>query len=196
MATRGREISLLVWIFNFSVMIKRILLYSIAAISLFTASCGKEFLTVRPIEDLTGNNYWQTKNDAEMFVRGLYSNFRHATMNHAFFPSTGDLRCAPVIGTPGSNGDGAFMNHIRYLRANNLDGLFAQYYGTNRSYGENEDFFGFKNIRNWSRFYLLIQKANVAIYEIERMESEIISDNDKKQFIAEAVFMRNLSYFF
>src|SRR5690606_8614649 len=140
MATRGREISLLVWIFNFSVMIKRILLYSIAAISLFMASCGKEFLTVRPIEDLTGNNYWQTKNDAEMFVRGLYSNFRHATMDHAFFTSTGDFRCAPINGTPGSNGAGEFMNHLRYLRANNLDGLFAQYFGTSRGYGVNDDY--------------------------------------------------------
>lgn len=136
-----------------------------------------------------------------MFVRGLYSNFRHATMNHAFFTSTGDFRCAPINGTPGSNGAGDFMNHIRYLRANNLDGLFAQYWSTSRTWSDevpsqNSDYFGFKNIRNWSRFYLLIQKANVAIYEIERMESEIISDNDKKQFIAEAVFMRNLSYFF
>src|SRR5690606_34992570 len=189
-------ISLLVWIFNFSVMIKRILLYSIAAISLFMASCGKDFLTVRPIEDLTGNNYWQTKNDAEMFIRGLYSNFRHATMNHAFFTSTGDFRCAPITRTPGSNSDNDFMNHLRYLRANNLDGLFAQYYGTGRSFDVNDDYFGFKNIRNWSRFYLLIQKANIAIYEIGRMESDIISDNDKKQFIAEAAFMRNLSYFF
>ncbi|HMR20028.1 MAG TPA: RagB/SusD family nutrient uptake outer membrane protein [Sphingobacterium sp.] len=181
---------------------KRVLLYSIAAVSLFMASCGKDFLTVRPIEDLTGSNYWQTKNDVDMFVRGLYGNFRHATMNHAFFTSTGDFRCAPINGTPGSNGAGRFMEHLRYLPANNLDGLFAQYWHTTRSFNdpdvpaENSDYFGFKNIRNWSRFYLLIQKANIAIYEIGGMEGGALSDAEKRRYIAEAVFMRNLSYFF
>lgn len=176
---------------------KKIIIYSILVMSVLVSSCGKDFLTVRPIEDLTGNNYWQTKNDVDMFVQGLYANFRHATMNHAFFPSTGDFRCAPVNGTPGSNGAGAFMNHIRYLRANDLKGLFAQYSGTNRNdFSSTGDYFGFKNIRNWSRFYLLIQKANIAIYEINRMEDGIISDTERKRYIAEASFMRNLSYFF
>jgi len=175
---------------------KKIFIYSICVMSVLMTSCGKDFLTVRPIEDLTGNNYWQTKNDVDMFVQGLYSNFRNATMNHAFFPSTGDFRCAPINGTSGSNGASAFMNHIRYLRFNDLNGLFAQYFGTDRGYGENGDYFGFKNIRNWSRFYLLIQKANIAIYEINRMEGGILSDADRKRYVAEAVFMRNLSYFF
>lgn len=176
--------------------------YLIFVITLFITSCGKDFLTVNPIEDLTGRNYWQTKKDAEMFVRDLYSNFRYATMDHAFFPSTGDFRCAPIIPTPGSNGAGYFMNHLRYLPANNLDGLFAQYWGTSRSYSTNteavgnSDYFGFKNIRNWSRFYSVIQKSNIAIYYIDKMESSVMSDIDKKRMIAEATFMRNLSYFF
>jgi len=165
------------------------------------SSCGKDFLTVRPIEDLTGNNYWETKNDVEMFVRGLYSKFRHATMNHAFFPSTGDFRCAPINRTAGSNGAGYFMEHLSYLKQNNLDGLFSQYYGTTRDYSTadlapgNTDYFGFKNIRNWSRFYNIIANANIAIYEIERREG-VLSDREKREFIAEARFMRNLSYFF
>ncbi|NGM61609.1 RagB/SusD family nutrient uptake outer membrane protein [Sphingobacterium sp. SGG-5] len=181
---------------------KRILIYIISGVSLLLSSCGREFLTVRPIEDLTGNNYWQTKNDVDMFVQGLYSNFRNATMNHAFFTSTGDFRCAPIVRTPGSNGAGSFMNHLTFLKYNDLNGLFAQYYSTTRLYSgggvpaENSDYFGFKNIRNWGRFYLLIQKANIAIYEIGRLESGVISDTEKKRYIAEAAFLRDLSYFF
>lgn len=181
---------------------KRIVIYIITGASLLIASCGKEFLTVRPIEDLTGNNYWQTKNDVDMFVQGLYGNFRNATMDHAFFPSTGDFRCAPIVRTSGSNGASAFMNHLTFLKNNDLNGLFAQYWATTRLYSgggvdaENSDYFGFKNIRNWSRFYQLIQKSNIAIYEINRLESGIVSDAEQKRFIAESVFLRNLSYFF
>ncbi|SMG51072.1 RagB/SusD family nutrient uptake outer membrane protein [Sphingobacterium psychroaquaticum] len=174
---------------------KRLFIYIVSFAALFMSSCGKDFLTVRPIDDLTGNNYWQTPDDVRMFVQGLYANFRHATMNHAFFPGTGDLRCAPTVRNAGSNAAGSFMNHISYLRNNDLNGLFNQYNNPSRAYGDRNDFFGFHNIRNWSRFYTVIAKANIAIYEIERLEN-VISDSEKKRFVAEATFMRNLSYFF
>lgn len=174
---------------------KRLARYTIVLTVLLLSACGKDFLTVRPIEDLTGNNFWQTRDDVKMFVRGLYSNFRHATMNHAFFPGTGDLRCAPTVRNPGSNATRAHMNHISYLRNNDLDGLFNQVINPAREYNERSDFFGFHVIRNWSRFYTVIAKANIAIYEIDRTEG-VLSDTEKKQFIAEATFMRNLSYFF
>ncbi|MHC8949153.1 RagB/SusD family nutrient uptake outer membrane protein [Sphingobacterium hungaricum] len=170
-------------------------IYFISTIALLFSSCGKDFLTVRPIEDLTGNNYWQTPQDARMFIQGLYASFRSATMDQAFFPGTGDLRCAPTVRNSGSNAASNFMNHITYLKNNDLNGLFNQYVNTDRNYGDNNDFFGFHNISNWSRFYTVIAKANIAIYEIDRLEG-VLSDNEKKQFIAEATFMRNLSYFF
>jgi len=174
---------------------KRLFIYTVSILTLLMGSCGKEFLTVRPIEDLTGNNYWQTRNDVRMYIQGLYSGFRRATMDHAFFPGTGDLRAAPTVRNSGSNAASTFMNHIGFLRNNNLDGLFNQYKNSSRSYGDENDFFGFHNIRNWSRFYNVIAKSNIAIYEIERLEG-VISDAERKQFIAEATFMRNLSYFF
>ncbi len=164
-------------------------------IAVFLNSCGKEFLTVRPIDDLTGNNFWQTPADVRMFVQGIYADFRHATMNHAFFPATGDLRAAPTVRNPGSNGAGPFMNHITYLRFNDLNALFIQYSNPSRDYGVNNDFFGFNNIRNWSRFYRVIAKANMAIYEIKRLEN-VLSEQSEKQIIGELIFMRNLSYFF
>ncbi|TJZ59736.1 RagB/SusD family nutrient uptake outer membrane protein [Sphingobacterium olei] len=174
---------------------KKVFIYILSFVVLFMSSCGKDFLTINPIDDLTGSNYWQTRGDVRMFIQGLYSNFRHATMNHAFFPGTGDLRCAPTVRNAGSNAAGSFMNHISYLRNNDLNGLFNQYHDPTRNYLDGMDFFGFHNIRNWARFYTVIAKANIAIHEIERLEN-IISDSEKKQFIAEATFMRNLSYFF
>lgn len=174
---------------------RRLFIYLMTVLTLAVSSCGKEFLTVRPIEDLTGNNYWQRQEDVQMFVQGLYSSFRYATMNHAFFPGTGDLRCAPTNRNGGSNAASAFMNHISFLRNNDLNAIFSQYHNPTRGYGDGNDFFGFHNIRNWSRFYTVITKANIAIYEIERTEG-VLSDNQKNRFIAEATFMRNLSYFF
>jgi hypothetical protein len=173
---------------------KKLIIYSISVLMLLVSSCGKDFLTVRPIEDLTGNNYWQSANDARMFVQGLYSDFRKATTNSLFFAATGDFRCAPVIRTGRAASDNGF-NHLSYLKNNDLTGLFNEFYGTDRGF-YNSDWFGFKRIVYWKLFYKVIAKANIAVYEIDRMEDNVMSEASKKQFIAEAVFMRNLSYFF
>lgn len=175
---------------------KRIIIIPILSVFLLlSGSCGREFLTVRPIEDLTGNNYWQTREDVRMFIQGLYSDFRHATMNHAFFTGTGDFRLAPINRNSPSNATGAHMNHLTYLRFNNLDALYADYINDVRTFGDRNDFFGFHNIRRWGRFYTVVAKANIAIYEIGRLEG-VLSDYETHQFMAEAAFMRNLCYFF
>ncbi|WP_231390145.1 RagB/SusD family nutrient uptake outer membrane protein [Sphingobacterium pedocola] len=177
-------------------MMKRYYLYIAMLFAMGVSSCGKEWLKVTPIDNLSGNNYWQTEEDVKMFVGGLYSGFRTATMQQAFFPGTGDLRCAPLNRNSGSNATGAFMNWLSFVRDNNLNGIFDQYTDPARNYEPNQDFFGFHQIRDWSHFYRVIAKANIAVYEIDNMEDGILSESKKNQYIAEAVFMRNLSYFF
>lgn len=175
---------------------KRFVIYCLAIVTLGVSSCGKNFLNITPIQSLSGNNYWQTKDDVAMFVRGLYSSFRNATMQHAFFPATGDLRCTPFNRNTGSNSTQEVFNWMSYIKNNDLDGLYAQYRNATRSFNPNDDYFGFLRINNWAHFYNVISKANIAVYEIENLEDGVLSEQDRRQYIAEAVFMRNLSYFF
>lgn len=174
---------------------KNIYIYLGICISVLLSSCGKDFLTVRPIEDLTGNNFWQSKNDVDMYLRGLYADLRTQTTSCIFFPGTGDFRLAPINRNAGSNATGQHMNHLSYLRSNSLDGLFNQYRGSTRDWAPTNDPFGFHVIRNWRGFYNIIAKANIAVYEIDRMESGL-TEQQKSESIADAKFMRNLCYFF
>ncbi|MCA5005913.1 RagB/SusD family nutrient uptake outer membrane protein [Sphingobacterium bovistauri] len=176
---------------------KRIYIYLSIATTLLISSCGKDWLKVVPTDTMTGNNYWQTEEDIKMFIGGLYSNFRIATMNQSFFPSTGDLRAAPIIRNAGSNASYDDFNWLDYIRDNNLDAIFSYYSNANkRDWGYKNDFFGFHQIKNWKSFYKVIGAANIAQYELSKLEDGIISEQKKRQYIAEAVFMRNLSYFF
>ncbi|MFE7084793.1 RagB/SusD family nutrient uptake outer membrane protein [Sphingobacterium spiritivorum] len=176
---------------------KRLLYIGFTLITtLFVTSCGKDFLNVTPIDNLSGNNYWKTKADFEQFTGGIYSTFREATMRQIFFPATGDFRCAPINRAPGSNGAGATFNHLTYLKFNDLKSLFAQYYKPERAFGENNDYFGFQQVRKWNNFFLMVQKANILYYQLENVGSGILSEADIKKYKAEAVFLRNLAYFF
>lgn len=145
-------------------------------------SCGKEFLNLKPIEDLSGNNYWKREADVQQNMNSIYSTFRSATMEQIFFPASGDMRCAPVNRTSATSGAGRdYITHVRDNRLNSaIYGDFA--------------YFGFDKIIKWDKFYKMVQTANILIFEVQRMEN--LSQGKKDSYIAEAVFLRNLAYFF
>lgn len=155
-------------------------------------SCGKDFLNVSPKDSLTGNNYWKSESDVDKFIVGIYKTFRLTTMgsansgvNRIFFPATGDFRCAPIVRSSGAQG--ANRNYLTYLRTNNINALLSDSYA---------DFFGFKPLTQWSGFFKMIQAANIVYYEMDNMEPGLISEQSIKRYKAEAVFLRNLAYFF
>lgn len=160
--------------------------------ALVLGSCGKEFLNVSPKDSLTGNNYWKSEDDVDKFIVGIYKTFRAATMGSSgdatgkiFFPATGDFRCAPISRTSQSNA--SFRNYLTLLRTNNINGLM-----TNSEF----DFFGFKALSRWNDFFKMVQNANIVYFEMDNMEPGLISESSKEKYKAEAVFLRNLAYFF
>lgn len=162
-------------------------------ISLLFFSCGKDFLNVSPKDNLTGNNYWKSAEDVDKFLVGIYKTFRLATMgtpiggsaNHrVFFPATGDFRCAPIMRT--SQSSGASRDYLTHLRNNNINALFSSDYS----------FFGFTAIPKWNDFFKMVQSANIVFFEVDNMEEGLISPATKARYKAEAVFLRNLAYFF
>ena len=172
---------------------KKIVLRLLLMNTLLFLSCGKEFLNVSPKDNLTGNNYWKSEQDVDKFIVGIYKTFRLATMgtprggsaNHRiFFPATGDFRCAPIVRTSQSSAAG--RNYLTHLRNNNINALFHSDFS----------FFGFTAIPRWNDFFKMVQSANIVYFEMDNMEPGLISAASVERYKAEAVFLRNLAYFF
>lgn len=148
----------------------------IVVLSLFLSVSGcTDFLDVAPIDNLSGNNFWKTKSDFESFNLGLYNRFRKATMiSTNYFVHTGDLRCAPVKANSGD----AFVSDLR----NNALGTYITRSTT------------YKAITVWTSFYEVIQLSNI-LYQKAGESGSILTAEEVKSYKAQAVFMRNLSYF-
>ena len=156
----------------------------VVILALTAMSCGKEFLNVKPIEDLSGNNYWRREADVEQNLTSIYNTFREATMRQIFFPATGDMRCAPINRTGATSGAG--RDYISYVKNNNLNATMSDAF----------DYFGFEQLTRWDRFFKMVQTANILVFEVGRMEEGILSEAQQDAYIAEGVFLRNLAYFF
>lgn len=143
-------------------------------------SC-KKFLNVTPIDDLSGNVFWQSKKDVEAFTAGIYNQFRENTLSSAYFPTTGDLRCSPAV--PATEG----RNYISQIVTNDLRSLLA-------SDGYFSDIFNYKGLTRWKDWYKMVQSSNILYEQVNKVPG--LSEADKKQYRAEAVFLRNLAYLF
>ncbi len=176
----------------------RYIITLICAVSIGLSSCTKSFLDIRSYDSLVGDEFWKNRNDVEMFMQGIYINFRAATTNSILLAASGDFRNAKVQISRPNTPERITYDFVNYLRQNDLNGLFNKYNVVSTSISAdnpNNDWPRLMNIRNWSGFYEVIQKANIAIYEIEKLESSILSDGDKKRYIGEAKFVRGLCYF-
>lgn len=162
-------------------MKKIIYIIFIAIISIAALSC-KKFLNVTPIDNLSGNNYWQNEADVEKFVNGIYIKLRSRILNNgSTFYTFADLRCAPVINSANIAGFTNFIN-------NDLKGAIAS---TNGNYY----FYNFKAATEWKSYYDVIGSANLMVKEVSEMPNSAISDESRKRYMAEGIFLRNLCYF-
>lgn len=158
----------------------------VISLSLFLGTGCNKFLNVDPISALSGNNFWKTDDDFDNYMAGIYNQFRTMTMMDydgytQFFPAIGDFRCAPFSGVNSSN-----RNYINQLANNDLLGAINSTTNWVGTYGK---------ITDWTRFFQIISSCNILIDEIKKQES-VLSDKQAALFNAEAVFMRNLCYFY
>lgn len=145
----------------------------------------KDLMTVRNEDKLSGDEFWNEGGEAEVesFMLSVYGFFRNATMmDAAFIVNTGDLRAAPVV--PYSTD----ANHyIRLLTANNLNELITRNRGTSGDPRLGD------NVIKWKTFYKVVQSANILLANIDGVPG--LSEEKKQAYKAEAIFMRNLTYF-
>lgn len=159
----------------------------ILLVALIFSSVGcKKFLNIVPTDALSGNNFWQTQNDVETFTNGLYTKFRAKVS--AGFMATGDLRSAPISTTEG--------NYGAFLSNNDLRGLQAFSSPTSATNTQWTIGWTFRNMTQWKPFYDIIASANLLHKQIDEVPPGVLSSAEIKRYKAEAVFMRNLCYFF
>lgn len=166
---------------------KKITFILLTSLFLTTLLSCKKFLNVTPIDNLSGNNYWTSTKDVESYANGLYAKLRtkFGTLNSAptsgnYLMNAADLRCAPAIIQGGVTGMSSFIQND--IRAANNDAFYLPVV--------------FGNINKWKPWYDVIQGANIMYKEVGDMDPAVISENQRKTYQAEAVFLRNFCYFF
>lgn len=158
---------------------KKYIFLVIAACSFLWTGCS--LLEVKSEDKLPGDEFWIEGNAAnvEGFLMSAYSNFRKATMGSgAFLTASGDMRCASITAYD-TNDEG---KRVGYLAENMMNELRTS---RDTPFGETT---------KWKSFYEVIQTANILIKEIDQVPS--LTEEEYRTFKAEAVFLRNLAYFF
>jgi hypothetical protein len=149
----------------------------LVVVLLFITPGCKKFLNVTPIDALSGNNFWKTKTDVEGFTNGIYTRLRDKLGDGPFLPAL-EMRGNFVLGTVGS---GTTTTDYNNLIANNLKQITSG---------------AFNNMQNWKVWYDIIAASNIMYQEVDKVSSSQLSDTERKNYKAEAVFLRNLSYMF
>ncbi|MEO3405582.1 RagB/SusD family nutrient uptake outer membrane protein [Mucilaginibacter sp. CAU 1740] len=166
-------------------MKKSVIYILAAAASLCLPSC-KKFLNVQPIDKLTGNNFYQSKDDVVANIYDMSRAFFGKINETHFIGATGEYRSGEVLYEPQSD-NGPARAYVEVLGRNDLIRLL----GGNQPW----DFYNFYRITDWTGYYQVIQSANILISKLETGVPGV-TEAEKKQFEGEAAFIRNLAYFY
>lgn len=139
-----------------------------------TTSC-KKFLYVKPIDQLSGNNFWQDKADAEAAINGAYR-----LLLNKFTASTlyndGDFRAG--------NWNWFNKRNFKALSENRMLSADLNYQDNTAD-----------PANSWIDFYRAIATANLCIDRIPDIDDPSLSETDKRALVAEAKFIRAFTYF-
>ncbi len=169
----------------------------------------KKFLEVESIERLSGNRYWKSNKDVEAFAIDIYARLSEKLTNSCFWPAAGEFRLGEIRSNTSAAGVTAYQSNDQsrrvvydYLAKNDMKAVI---YGlssaspwltgatSTRTYVTNNSF-NFAANTNWTDFYKVIQEANI-MYDQVSKGIPGMAENDKQRYMAEAVFVRCLTYF-
>ncbi len=173
---------------------KRFIINTLIASLVFLFAGCQKFLNVEPKDSLSGNNFWQTADDAEGFTRDIYRLLKDAFTTQKAIQLMGEVRGAPIVmtGVPAARGD------FYWLARNNVKDVIAairQNPGTIWQYWQ--AYAEWDRMSDWTPFYKVIQEAN-NLYEKVDIIPDFQQTNPSlyKQYKAEAVFLRCFTYFY
>lgn len=164
---------------------KKVIIYTIIIAAAFCLPSCKKFLDVQPLDKLTGNNFFQSKEDVVANIYNL-SRIVFSKYNETHFVgATGEYRSGEVLYESQSDLAPA-REFVEILGKNNLLFLISG--------GRPWDFYNFGRITDWTAYYQAIQGANILIAKLDEGIPGV-SETEKNSFKAEAAFIRSLSYF-
>ena len=153
--------------------------------SLVSPGC-KKFLDIQPIDKLSGNNFYQSREDVVANIYDLSRKLFNKVNQTHFIGATGEYRSGEVLAEPQADG-GPSRTYVEVLGRNDLLTLLAG--------NQPWDFYNFTAITDWTEYYQVIQGANILISKLNKGIPGL-SETEAKQFLAEAAFARSLAYFF
>jgi len=164
---------------------KKVIIYTIIMAATFCLPSCKKFLDVQPLDKLTGNNFFQSKEDVVANIYNL-SRIVFSKYNETHFVgATGEYRSGEVLYESQSDLAPA-REFVEILGKNNILFLISG--------GRPWDFYNFSRITDWTAYYQAIQGANILIAKLDEGVPGV-SEAEKNSFKAEAAFIRSLSYF-
>ncbi|MBT2560293.1 RagB/SusD family nutrient uptake outer membrane protein [Pedobacter sp. ISL-68] len=164
---------------------KKVIIYTLVIAASFCLPSCKKFLNIQPLDKLTGNNYFQSKEDVVANIYDL-SRIVFSKINEThYIGAVGEYRSGEVLHESQSD-NAPSREFVEYLGRNDLLNLIRR--------GQPWDYYNFDRITNWTSYYRAIQGANILIAKLDEGVPGV-TDTEKGQFKAEAAFIRSLCYF-
>jgi len=164
---------------------KKVIIYTLVIAASFCLPSCKKFLNVQPLDKLTGNNFFQSKEDVVANIYDL-SRIVFSKINEThYIGAVGEYRSGEVLHESQSD-NAPSREFVEYLGRNDLLNLIRR--------GQPWDYYNFDRITNWAGYYRAIQGANILIAKLDEGIPGV-NDTEKGQFKAEAAFIRSLCYF-
>ena len=152
---------------------KKILIL-ILSIIIFTG-CKKDFLDRSSLTELAEDNFWKNASDAQLGINGIYDVLQDRVMYSGNTNGTSGLPCYDSFSDNAFNGF-KFEGPGNYVEGNINPAAFI-----------------FRDF--WTSNYRGIVRCNTAIFNIEKMDKSLISDDTRSFLLAQACFLRALFYF-
>ncbi|WP_447769201.1 RagB/SusD family nutrient uptake outer membrane protein [Sphingobacterium faecium] len=150
-------------------MKKIVIITVISLLACFIQGCDKNFLDRDPLDKLSSNQFWQTKQDFDMALTAIYGNLQ-TPMFSAGTPDW-DLITDNGYGQHNSNGSQAIVRGDIFSSS---DGYIRDVY---------------KNC------YAGIARVNIFLSKLGNYEGSAIDETAKKIYVGEASFMRAYYYY-
>ena len=186
---------------------KKIIICLLFIVSASQIGC-KKFLSITPIDKLTGNNFFQSAEDIETNITDMYGQLFDKYTKTSFAGATGEFRSGEVIpaaqGGEGRIGSALIGGHTRVApnpggstdkqtippSATVNDRLLLLAIDNTRAWGG----YNFRDLTRWDEYYRVIQAANLLVDKIAE-GIPALSEAEAKRYDAEAKFIRCLCYF-
>ena len=146
-------------------------------------SC-KNYLTVEPIDRLTGNNFYLSQDDVEKNLAFSYAKFFEKINETWVMGAIGEARSGEIFVSEGANSYSS-RKVIEVLGKNDILGAIS---------GGDFGWYNIQAITNWSTYYQVIQSVNILITKLEEGIPGV-TGSDQARYIAEAKFIRCFTYF-